>query len=67
MYYKKEDIERMGFNSIDEFLNEQISNSQGCCFRIDGKGVHFCQDNDTMPGLENMGAIYPPNSSIYDD
>ena len=57
MFYSKEDIQRMGYNSIDEFVKEFVFNHTNCYIKYINNGVYLDYDADSQPAFNNYGYI----------
>ena len=47
MFYSKQMIERLGYESVDEFVKDYIDKYKNCCIRYMSDGVYIDYDFDS--------------------
>lgn len=55
MFYSKEMIKNMGYESIDDFVHDYVKKYKNCCVRFHPNGVYLDYDFDSQVGIENIG------------
>lgn len=58
MFWNPKDIELLGFDSVDDFVDDFLSKHENCYVMPDQNGVYIGYDLDTNMGHPNMGCIH---------
>lgn len=48
MFYSKEMINRLGYESVEEFVRDYVSKYKNCCIRYYPNGVYLDYDFETI-------------------
>ena len=55
MLYNKEMINKLGYKSEEEFVEDQVKRYGNCCIRYTPNGIYVDYDFDTQSGIPNIG------------
>ena len=58
MFYSKELIKRFGYESLEEFVKNYVSEHDNCCIRYSHDGVYLDYDFDSQRSIEWKGEIH---------